>query len=206
VTDATRGSAALHAAAEATRATAKWILGTLGALAAVLLVGIKLTDIHNADTTVRTLGAVAGAAIALVAVSRAIFSTARVLAPAQTEDKHGRPRSAFSDPRLQTLVESDRTLLGGFSSLSSLRDDYTSALEALREAQQNYQDGDRASRLRLLRAQRALRALDPVVQFLRDLSIFEEVRARYERATRDLGVATFAVIAGALLFVASTST
>jgi hypothetical protein len=175
------------------------MLATLGAVAGTLLVGVNLSDLsHIHDFTGRLL-AMIGAVVALAGVAWAIFAVARVLAPVT-----GGSTPPLADPRLDALVALDKSLLSGLAeSLEEMRNLHLESLKAFREAQRALANGDSAeARARLAAGQSVLKAVEPVVQYLRDLSLHEEVGTRFTRATVALAFASAAVIGGALLFAA----
>jgi hypothetical protein len=73
-----------RAAVQGIRDTAKWVLGTLGGVGAVLVTGLGLSSLANLTDAYRLFFAIIGLVVALMGLGWAIAQTAAVLRPSTT--------------------------------------------------------------------------------------------------------------------------
>lgn len=104
--DAAQAPEPLDDAALKIRETAKWIIASLGAIAAILVAGVQLSDIGAADGT-ELVVAVGGIGLALLGVLGAIVSVALVLVP---QDRTLGQVASYA-PATQFLGENPEVLL-----------------------------------------------------------------------------------------------
>jgi len=118
----------LAAATDRIRETAKWLVGTFGAIAAALLVGLQLSDIGELEGSDRTWAVIAAGA-ALLAVVAMIGFAASVLARARIPLTE---LSSTGGPKFKQLLAAlnrNRSLYPGYESVEKLVDAVLASLD-----------------------------------------------------------------------------
>jgi Pentapeptide repeats (8 copies) len=158
----------LQGEADQLRAAAKWLLASLGAVAAVLVAGLQLAAIGSVPSGTRFLVAVAGAGAALGAVVVLILIVLEVLLPSDVTveeiagDKEG--------GRLRGYIGSHPSMLNGFANVDQLLEAHRAARQeafdhwiALHAAEQEAKGRDDA---RVAQAEKAADAAEAFAEYV----------------------------------------
>ncbi len=121
-------------ATTALRDVAKWLIGALAAVAAVMLAGTQLSSLGalSAQHPGRLVTAVVAAAVVVAAISGAIYLLTTVL-PMDFSGMHGLVEASREQP-MRAVLAADSGYCGGRTSVSHLLDDYETARKAERLA------------------------------------------------------------------------
>lgn len=150
---ATTPVAEYRAAVKGLRDTAKWVLGTLGAIGAALVTGLGLSSLADLDEPLYLVLAILGIILALIGVAWGIAQTAAVLRPSTvsfddivTAEKDPNKRKAY----LEDVFHAQKGMLGGSSSYEELQTKADDAFEKrIHDLERHYDaptDSDKATK------------------------------------------------------------
>ena len=118
------------------RDAAKWLLATLGTVAAILVAGLQFAAIGTVPSGWRAAAAIGGAAVAIVGVVVLIGLVLKVMLPSETTIDE---LAATDAPKkLRTYIARNKSLLQGYDSIQALAEDYRKALNETKRAMDYY--------------------------------------------------------------------
>jgi hypothetical protein len=117
-------SATYARGAERVREAAKWLLGTFGAIATVLVAGSQLSSIGSLKGGGRLVVAILAAAIALIGLGIAAWLILDIMLPSRAS-----LRDVVLNEPTNKLAERYPELLHGLPTVEKLREEYTAALK-----------------------------------------------------------------------------
>ncbi len=122
--------------ADRVREAAKWLVATLGAVAAVLVAGLQFSSIGSVPAGWRAAAAIAGAAIAILAVVALVGLLLDVLLPG--EASIDLLASCDAPKELSTYITANPSALQGYATVQALATAYGNSLSATRKAMTAY--------------------------------------------------------------------
>lgn len=126
----------LQQQADRVRDAAKWLLATLGAVAAILVAGLQFPAIGAVPAGWRAVAAIGGAAVAIVGVVVLIGLVLKVLLPSETTIDELATTNAPKG--LSTYMNRNKSLLQGYDSIQALAKDHQEALNETKDAMDIY--------------------------------------------------------------------
>lgn len=192
------------ASVDGSRATARWIIGSTGAVGALLLGGGPLLAVGRINGWAHGLWAGGGLLLALFGVAWAIWWTSDVLVPAMVTPER------LKGPELRRLREQfDAAPWYYFGSVAVGLDDllrHRQVAAAIAVRLRTAPPGDRdALRRSLATARRNIARTDPYLRWLLALAHAWLVREALRHARRHTFLGGVLVIAGAVTFLTATS-
>ena len=183
------------------RTTAKWLLTTFGAVAAVLVTGTQLSDIGDTSDGKFWL-ALFGAVLGLTGVGIVIWMTGRVLAPHRVGLDE-----ITNDSNVGKWASNDPGLLKGQADtveqlIERYRETLTAYVEARREAEAS--PDDTALRQEGKKKLAAYQAVENPMQFIRSLAIYDRVNSVFQDALQAIGAGIVFIGIGLLVFAYAT--
>lgn len=200
--------AGLQTQADRVRDAAKWLLATLGAVAAILVAGLKFSAIGTAPSGWRTAAAIGGSALAIAAV---VFLIGLVLAVVMPGEATVDQMAALKAPKeLKKYVQANPSLLQGYGTVEALSGAYTSALVAGQQSMAAYHralrraGGDETAPA-VVAAEKIARAADARASYLDEQVAYvtkslavEELQHRFSPWRRFLALVAAAAIGAGL--------
>jgi hypothetical protein len=164
------------------RQAAKWLIAAFAAVGAALVATLQISGFGGV-TGIRLVGAVAAAVMALLAVIVTIFKVSEVLDP-----KEATTTDLRQNQDLSRRLAADPSFIGGFGhpTVDSLIDDYERSFSAFRQAQiaaWARPDDDNA-KAHLAESEGYFDALATIVDFFRQIVIYDQTKAAYRDAKR----------------------
>lgn len=186
------------------RATAKWLLGALGAVGAALVGGSPLVGIGRVHGIADALLAGGGLLAVLVGVGTAVWQTSRVLEPtvvtvADLSGKRLRELVARIDAAPEEYFGTAATSVANLLMHRGVAARLHRAHEAEKDVRRK-----RALAHNLSRAQTNVERTDPYVKWLLALAHAEQVRFALRRARRWTVVGGVLLVAGVVAFLVAT--
>src|SRR5712691_1101304 len=135
-------AAQLQREADQVRDAAKWLLATLGAVAAILVAGLQFKAIGSVPGGWRTAGAIGGAAIVIAGVAMLIWFLLAVMLPSTVTIADVADGRA---PQLRKYLGQNRDALQGYADPLRLYQVYLEAIERANSATLDYYETLRAS-------------------------------------------------------------
>jgi hypothetical protein len=186
------------------RSTAKWTLGTVGAVGAVLIGGGPLVAVGHVHGTSHALLAGAGLALAVIGIGLAIWTTSQVLAPRLTTPATLRSRALKGLCR-QLDAEPEQFFGVAATSVRGLLMHQAVAADLARELAVATDAGQRARiEANLNRARQNAERAAPYVRQLLSLGHAWAVKAALDRSRWCTFGGGLLVVAGAVLFFIAT--
>jgi hypothetical protein len=194
----------LGAAADRIRETAKWLITTFAAVAAVLVAGSQLSNIGHLSFW-RFLLALLAVLVGLAGVAWAINEAAKVLTAGRVSLGELADTNNAITADLRTRVNNDPALLGGYSNVSDLKDEYTAAQQKQKQVYDvYYQDiNDDAKRRATDVADAQVQQADNAVQRLLSVTSFESLSSTFDGARKQMFFAALVAAAGIVGFAAA---
>jgi hypothetical protein len=195
------GQGTLGQAAERIRESAKWLIATFGAVGAILVAGLQLSQIGHLSGEGNRLGwAVLALAVALLGVVLAIGAASSVVMKSFVSLKSLSEAAPGSDEKKP--VEGDIGLLGGYETVEGLKEAYDSAITSRRQAFEEYfkNTGDTAKRDAAQAADQWAVLLGQAQTHAVDRASFSLVRSAYRRARWLILLGALLAAAGIALF------
>jgi hypothetical protein len=197
----------LAAGAERIRESAKWLLAAFGAVGAVVVGGVALSDLGKVDGPAR------GWAVVLVVVSLTGVAIAILAAGSIVTQSY-----MTLDEIVREHVVSDPVLLVGSVSIAQMRDDYVAAITRNRLTAAAYFDAEDPSiglpppeTIIQAKQQRAQAAANRVTFYERitlpvlERSSFEKLKDGYDKARWGMGAGAILAVGGIVGYVAIVS-
>jgi hypothetical protein len=185
--------------ADQLRAAIKWLVTALGAVATVLLAGVQLSQLGNADSTLDWVVALLATVLTVMAVAYVIARLLAVIMPS-TE--------FLSSDIAKELAAEEPELLGGYgNNLEDVRNEYRRALRARRDALEgNYASPPFVTDDEATAAQNRVLDMTNFLQPLLDLAAFKNLRKRFDDAKIPILIAAVAAVLGIVTFATVTTT
>jgi hypothetical protein len=203
----------LSDAADRLRASARWLVASFGAIAAVAFAGVSFSSLGSLTFSTpdyRLTVALAGAAVAITGIAFALVKAMRLSAASTTTINDLQPRPDGADAAFERAVreaENDPALSLWDGDLQRFRCDYDEAYrrfldEAVAFADDPHPEPDRSD---LDKADFRLRVLTNVLSRTLETVSFLRLQYAFERSARPIVLALVAASAGATAFAWATT-